>query len=172
MARIGVTDTCIDLYEASDSGGNAASLGGVHPWIRLGTGAAGRGCANAGKRLCTAAEWQAACTGPSGTEYPYGSAFVAGLCNDMNGTACLKDGSGVLPTGSRPGCEGGVPGILDMSGNVWEWVSDTSGGRCGLIGGSVDSCADPDVLACKNLEWQDCSLAWPALGFRCCLDLS
>lgn len=43
---------------------------------------AARACENAGKRLCSASEWQAACRGPEHTRYPYGDTRRAGVCND------------------------------------------------------------------------------------------
>ncbi|MBL8742628.1 MAG: hypothetical protein JNK04_16085, partial [Myxococcales bacterium] len=39
-------------------------------------------CLNAGKRLCTDAEWLRACQGPSDFTYPYGDQLVVGQCND------------------------------------------------------------------------------------------
>ena len=169
MVRIGTGTVCIDRHEASRAGSVAASVAGASPWAHISRRDAANACAAAGKRLCGSAEWQAACRGPSAAAFPYGSAFVPGNCNDRNGSACPRDGTGVLPTGSMPACEGGAPGLFDMSGNVWEWLSDDSSGRCGLIGGSVDCCRDATCLGCANLSWQDCGLQWPGLGFRCCL---
>ena len=55
---------CIDRYEASvGGGGRAASVPGVLPWVRVNRDAASAACQLAGKRLCTAVEWQAACQG-------------------------------------------------------------------------------------------------------------
>jgi len=170
MVHLGEKEVCIDRYEASRSGSVAVSAPGATPWVSVRHGEAASGCAAAGKRLCTPDEWRDACQGLAGLAYPYGGAFAAHACNDMNGTDCIRDGSGVLPTGSLSSCEGGMDGLMDMSGNVWEWV-EASGGVCPLRGGSVDSCADPTILACTHLATQDCSLRWPALGFRCCLTL-
>lgn len=33
------------------------------------------------QRLCTAAEWTAACRGPEHFVYPYGNVYVPGACN-------------------------------------------------------------------------------------------
>ena len=43
---------------------------------------AGEACPNAGKRLCTDAEWLRACQGPDETTYPYGNTREPGVCND------------------------------------------------------------------------------------------
>jgi hypothetical protein len=169
MVRVGQTDVCIDRYEASASGGIAQSVAGVAPSVSLHQKQAGTRCNKAGKRLCTAAEWQAACAGPGGQEYAYGATFVAGQCSDTNGGQCLGDGSGVLPTGSKADCVGSLTGHSDMSGNVWEWVSDTQSGSCLAAGGSVDACGDAAVLACTSLASFGCNTKWAALGFRCCL---
>jgi len=172
MVRLGTTAVCIDRYEASRTGTAASgSVVGVAPWANVTRWNAETACLAAGKRLCTAAEWQSACQGPSGFTYPYGATLVAGACNDTNGGSCPRDVSRVLPTGSLGTCQGGYAGIFDMSGNVWEWVWDTSGSSCGLRGGSVDSCRDAVSLSCTNLAWQRCDLEWPGLGFRCCRTL-
>jgi hypothetical protein len=71
-------------------------------------------CTNAGKRLLTSAEWQAAA---AGTPDP-GSGG--------NGvTTCNTTADDPVPTGSAANCAS-VSGTRDMVGNVWEWVSDWS----------------------------------------------
>ena len=169
MVRVNQTNVCIDRYEASKNGSAAQSVAGVAPWAHLHKAEAATGCSNAGKRLCTVAEWQGACGGPDGQAYPYGASFVAGRCNDRNAGQCLGDGSGVQPTGSLAACVGFDPAVFDLSGNVWEWLADTQPGGCATAGGSVDSCADPTKLSCGYYKYAECSLRWNGLGFRCCL---
>lgn len=120
---------------------------GVRPQAYISRNEAQSACENAGKRLCSVAEWYKACRGPERTLYPYGEKFVRGRCNvgkahllskyfgtdprawkyeEHFNSPMLDELPGYLAnTGEYAGCVSGY-GVHDLVGNLHEWVADPS----------------------------------------------
>ena len=76
-------------------------------------------------------QWYTACTNGTSQAYPYGATFDQSKCN-----ANIAQGDGsVLPVGTPTSCQGGVPGLFDMSGNAQEWENSCENDVCHLRGG-------------------------------------
>ena len=176
--RVGLLKTAfeIDAFEASLSAETAQSVPGVSPAASSSWFEAAEACTRAGKRLCTEAEWLAACTGAApvdvdgdgafsddpilGAAYGYGDRRLSGVCSDSLDPALAGD----YFTGNHPRC--GTPsGAWDMVGGLKEWVGLT-----------------PSTAVVKGGSWASGSSARcgyhrddipPAsrdetIGFRCC----
>lgn len=105
-------------------------------------------------------EWYRACTNGTTRAYPYGAAFDANACNTGN-----KGGLMTVP--AKTTCEGGVPGLFDMSGNVNEWSDSCSPGGCVERGGDFGDSEALD-LACTAAVTEPAQTRRFQLGFRCC----
>jgi formylglycine-generating enzyme required for sulfatase activity len=148
-------------------------------------------CNWAGKRLCgkigggsltgwmagvdpPTSQWANACTHSWERTYPYGNAYKSTSCN-TGGTS--ENEKFIADVKSYPLCEGGYPGIFDMSGNVEEWID-----ACDKNTGATDGCASagtsawldgltPGEITCADsLYSAPRNNKWVMLGFRCCSD--
>lgn len=117
-----------------------------------------------------ASEWFNACSAGGTRAYPYGDTFDPSACKtqpDIDPTTAAA-----APVGSLATCEGGVPGVFDLAGNVAEWEN-----TCSDFTGSTDYCAtrggmfvsgNADTQRCDKVNPAQRSFAVAPLGFRCC----
>jgi len=144
-------------------------------------------CVNAGKRLCTRAEWVNACRGEHNSQFPYGYEYEAGTCNVhrehhpaqlLHGNSSKNhldprlnlthDQQGPLLrlTGTTERCVSawGGDGIYDMVGNLDEWISDPEGTFLGGFYARATKAGCDAAIDSHDPSYMDYSL-----GARCCL---
>ena len=205
---------CIDKYEAglieATASGNspwspfhtplatstyrAISMKGIRPQGYISGAQALAACGNAGKRLCTAAEWQRACQGPAPRKYPYGNDYKLQTCNEHS-----KDGKYVSPlnrlyngkpsydkatmndprinqmpdtlarAGAYDQCANSY-GVFDMVGNLHEWTAEKVKGN-GVFRGGYYNEAEINGSGCAyKTSAHDFAYHDYSTGFRCCAD--
>ena len=123
----------IDKYEYPN-------VEGVVPTSRLSLSEAQTLCAEQGKRLCTSAEWRHACFGSNEWRYAYGSEPVNGTCHQSpaqnTSHTSMMSSTQFVPAGSFPDCKTSE-GVVDMIGNLEEWVLDDWKGLGGALEGGA-----------------------------------
>lgn len=187
------TTFCIDVFEASLDGGargaahqaggdnlsdaldgstTAQARVGLHvaPAAGVSWYQAKAACENAGKRLCTLAEWERACRGPGAWIYPYGDQVDDTACNGFYNFSEENP----LVTGSLASC-GSYFGVFDLSGNLSEWTATavpllpgtTTLDARAVRGGSYNG--NSESLRCVGEEYRAApGTALDERGFRCC----
>lgn len=167
---------CIDKYEWPNKKD-------VKPDIMVSWYDMKRSCESQGKRICQDHEWSLACEGPDILPYPYGLKRDTSACNidhqqmswfdasksNMTMSIALKLDQRVT-SGSMPECVSPY-GVHDMTGNVDEWVVNSSGNPyvSGLMGGHW-------VIGARNRCRPETTIHGPdtayyEIGGRCCKDI-
>lgn len=166
---------CMDRFEAPNRRG-------ARPLVMHSYRSAKRFCERRNKRLCTEREWELACEGPDHRPWVYGWAVDVKLCNSNKRWLAVDfEAFGKGPEEARSESDRlwqGTPsgryrtcmspfGIVDMMGNVEEWVTTRSGRKWpgALMGGFW---AKPWTGCRGTNDAHQPGFAFYETGFRCC----
>ncbi|MCB9758812.1 MAG: SUMF1/EgtB/PvdO family nonheme iron enzyme [Alphaproteobacteria bacterium] len=127
-------------------------------------------CAEAGWHLCTSAEWEDACAGPTGRAWPtLDGAYASGRCAVSHPPQYHK--VPLSPSGAFPDCR--TPeGVYDLLGNLWEWTDpgqrDAEGRPVIDKRGAAHYSAEPQGCTYSSVGSHDPAFNG-TIGFRCCV---
>jgi hypothetical protein len=152
-----VEGVVIDAFEYPNRAGAAPETGIDWPdAVKL--------CEQAGKHLCTEDEWQRACRGAAGRDFPYGATLDKAKC--VGKQPKVKS---PLASGALGGCVT-AEGVHELSGNVAEWTATAvhEGKPQRVIRGGSFAQSDTQ-LSCTARDYFLPGLGGAKhIGFRCC----
>jgi len=130
-------------------------------------------CAFRGGRLPTSDEWTWAAAGPGARRYPWGDTGAVcrratwGLVNGFCGFGHWgPELAGLHPEDATP------EGVLDLAGNVGEWVADLAEDAVGIVrGGSFASQLATDLRTWRTTKLS-VTTSSPEVGARCAYDVA
>jgi Sulfatase-modifying factor enzyme 1 len=153
----------IDIYEYPNRHGEM-------PEVELNFESAVELCRAKGKRLCTMAEWELACTAGEPRRYIWGAdpTTISEKCNYS-----IRTEGKLLPVGSMRQCAS-EPGVFDLPGNAWEWLGDELPFGFRVIAGGAYNIWDDFSCGCRGFllvrENQIPISDTRGFGLRCCRD--
>lgn len=130
-----------------------------HPVVNITRSDAEAFCVWCGGRLPTEEEWEKAARGVDGRPYPWGDQWVVNkYCNSREVNLGETTPVDRYPDGASP------YGVMDLSGNVWEFTASEEGGQIVLRGGSWEYGAQNVRVAKRYLNRFD--VRNDSIGFR------
>ena len=149
-----------DFGGLSTEGGRFRARDGYarRPVVQVTWTAARRFCGYQGKRLPIEAEWERAARGKEGRRFPWGDrapTCESAVYGREPGGPCAAKGREPADVGTTPG-DRSEEGVLDLAGNVSEWVEDTFRPHLPECAGP---CRDPAVRGpepekgCRGGNW-------------------
>ncbi len=123
----------------------------------------------AGKHLPTGREWQRAAGSQNGWRYPWGNQFTPGCCNTREAGVGMTTPVGMY----SPGADSPY-GVVDMAGNVWEWLADKAGaeGQYRQLRGGAWFYSNEFTRIDYNRFWRRPDHRQDVIGFRLCFSPS
>lgn len=159
----------LDKYEVTN--GQFARFGGEayygsrwsddnYPRVNIAWVEAQNFCTKRKARLPTEREWEYAARGPDGWIYPWG--------NDWNPNNVVWDENSnnqTMAVGSKPNGISWV-GTLDMSGNVWEWVSSVYNPYPYQSDDGRENPDETDIHVLRGASWGDIAPGYFRMSIR------
>ncbi len=175
---------------------------GTHPVNCVDHAQADNYCREQKKRLPTEAEWELSARGPDGRRYPWGDEAPSPERMNACGAECARWGKSVntelpamfagddgwvhtAPVGSYPAGASRY-GLVDVVGNVWEWVSDGYAPYAEAEAISPKGQDDAPTRVIRGGAWNGSEASWVrptfrygsaptvrshGIGFRCAADV-